>query len=150
MKVDNVLNTAKLKIGYIISFIFILAISIYYYFENINNIYYLSFIGFLSLLYIIIILRKLNYFFIEYLGNKISVKYYTAFPIFRNYKAFEIPRTYFNNYEIKSSLFGFWKTVQFTVKTPKGKFKYPPVSINLLTKKQLNELVAMLDELKFD
>ncbi|NPA45266.1 MAG: hypothetical protein GXO49_07020, partial [Chlorobi bacterium] len=87
-------------------------------------------------------------FFIEYLGNKIVVRYYTAYPIFRKYKAFEIPRSYFYDYKIKSQLFGFRKTIQFIVNTPKGKFTYPSLSISLLSEKQMNDLIKMLDELK--
>lgn len=158
MKVDNRLRTAKLKIGYTLVFIVIFALSLYYYFEHSSIVIYpIIFgyilpgaIGFLTLMYFVFLLRKLNYFFIEYLGNKIVVRYYTAYPIFRKYKAFEIPRSYFYNYEIKSSFFGFLKYVQFTVKTPKGKFKYPPLSITLLSKKQEVDLIKMLEELKLD
>jgi len=158
MKVDNRLRTAKLKITYMLTFIVILALSMYFYFEHhYITSYPLSF-GFLlpgaiiilSITYITFLLRKLNYFFVEYIGNKITIRYYTAYPIFRKYKAFEIPRSYFYDYKIKSNLLGFLKSVQFTVKTPKGKFKYPPLSISLLSKKQMADLVIMLDEMKLN
>lgn len=156
MKVDNRLRTAKLKIAYMLTFIVILALSMYFYFEyHYITTYPISFgillpgaMIILSIIYVTFLLRKLDYFFVEYLGNKIMVRYYTAYPIFRKYKAFEIPRSYFHDYEIKSSLLGFLKSVQFTVKTPKGKFKYPPLSITLLSKRQLDDLFNMLDELK--
>lgn len=148
MKVDNRLRTAKLKIMYILMFIVMTALFIYAYFEHLDNPIYPISIGIIAVVYIILLLRKSNYFFIEYVGNKIIVRYYTAHPIFRRYKAFEIPRVSFFDYKIKSSLMGFVRSVQFTVKTPKGKFNYPPLSISLLSKQQMQDLIKMLDELK--
>jgi len=156
MKVDNRLRTAKLKIMYMITGIVIFALSIYLYFEHYQiGVHPIAFkyvlpgaIGLLIFIYFILLLRKLDYFFIEYLGNKIVVRYYTAYPIFRKYKAFEVPRSYFYDYKIKSKLFGYRKTVQFIVNTPKGKFTYPPLSISLLSEKQMIDLIKMLDELR--
>ena len=148
MKVDNRLITAKLKIMYMIMFLVMTALFIYSYFEHLENPIYPILIGIIAAVYIILLIRKSNYFFLEYLGNKIIVRYYTAHPIFRKYKAFEIPRVSFFDYKIKSSLLGFFKSVQFTVKTPKGKFNYPPLSISLLSKQQMVDLIKMLDELK--
>ncbi len=148
MKVDNRLITAKLKIMYMIMFLVMTALFIYSYFEHLENPIYPILIGTIAAVYIILLLRKSNYFFIEYLGNKIIVRYYTAHPIFRKYKAFEIPRASFFDYKINSSLLGFIKSVQFTVKTPKGEFNYPPLSISLLSKQQMGDLIKMLDELK--
>lgn len=158
MKVDNRLRTAKLKIMYTISGIVIFALSLYLYFEHHQKaIYPIAYnyvlpgaIIILLSLYFIFLLRRLDYFFIEFLGQKIVVRYYTAYPIFRKYKAIEIPKSYFYDYKIKSYFFGFRKTVQFIVNTPKGKFSYPPVSISLLSKKQNTELVKMLDNLKLN
>lgn len=151
MKVDNRLNTAKLKIIYMIMLGMIFSFSAYYYFENEFNLFFrllpvLS--GIIAVVYIFFLLRKSDYFFLEYLGNKVTVRYYTAHPFFRKYRAFEIQKSLFYDYKIKKKLFGFLQTVEFTVKTPKGEFKYPPLSISLLTAEQKNELIRILDELK--
>ena len=151
MKVDNRLNTAKLKIIYMIMLGMIFSLSAYYYFENEYNLFFklLPVIsGIIVLVYLFFLLRKSDYFFLEYIGNKITIRYYTAHPFLRKYKAFEIQKSYFYDYEIKKRLFGFRQTVQFIVKTPKGKFKYPPLSISLLTTEQKTELIRILNELK--
>lgn len=148
MKLNNYLNTAKLKIFYIVGLGFIIGLGIYLYFEKISNVFILGFISALIIIYITILFRKLNYLYLENTSNKIIVRYYSAFPLLRKYKSFEIPTEQFLNYEIKSFLFGFNKYVQFSVKTQKGVLKYPPVSITLLTKKQVNSLVKILNEIK--
>lgn len=156
MKVDNRLRTAKLKIMYMVTGIVIFALSIYTYFEHYQiGVHPIIFkyvlpgsIGALIFIYFFLLLRKLNYFFIEFLGNKIVVRYYTAYPIFRKYKAFEIPRSYFFDYKIEKQFLGLRKHLQIIVKTPKGKFSYPKISISLLSERQMDDLVRMLDELK--
>ena len=151
MKVDNRLNTAKLKIIYMIMLGMIFSFSAYYYFENEFNLFFrllpvLS--GITAVVYLFFLLRKSDYFFLEYLGNKVTVRYYTAHPFLRKYRAFEIQKSLFYDYKIKKKLFGFLQAVEFTVKTPKGEFKYPPLSISLLNAEQKRELIRILDELK--
>ena len=67
MKVDNRLRTAKLKIMYLLMFIVMIALFIYSYFEYLDNPIYPISIGIIASVYIILLLRKSNYFFIEYL-----------------------------------------------------------------------------------
>lgn len=148
MKVDNRLQTAKLKIYYMLMLGFIFSLSVYYHFERQAGYGYLIAIGIIALVYLFFLLRKSDYFFIEYTGNKVIVRYYTAHPFLRKYRAFEIPKAYFYDYEIKKIWGGLIKTVQFSIRTPKGKYKYPPLSISLMTKKQEIELVNILEELK--
>ncbi len=148
MKIDNRLQTAKLKIYYMLMLGFIFSLSVYYKFERQAGYGYMVAVSIFVLIYLFLLLRKSDYFFIEYTGNKATVRYYTAHPFLRKYCAFEIPKAYFAGYEIKKILGGFRKTVQFTIKTPKGKFKYPPLSIVLLNKKQEAELIKILEELK--
>jgi len=147
MKVDNRLQTAKLKISYTVMLAFLFAISAYYTFEKLTGLMIPIIVIGTVLTYFILLLRRSNYFFFEYIGNKITVKYYTAHPFLRKYKAFEIPKAYFDGYIIKKKLFGFQKTIQFIVKTPKGKFKYPPLSIVLLSNEQIKDLKKILKEI---
>lgn len=148
MKVDNRLQTSKLKIYYMLMLGFIFSLSVYYRFERQAGYGYLIAVGIIALVYLFFLLRKSDYFFIEYTGNKAIVRYYTAHPFLRKYRAFEIPKAYFYDYEIKKTWGGLIKTVQFSIRTPKGKYKYPPLSISLMTKKQEIELVKILEELK--
>lgn len=151
MKVDNRLNTAKLKIFYMIILAVIFSLSAYYAFENQMNLFYRSvpfIIGILVLLYIFMLVRKSDYFYLEYIGNKAIIRFYSAHPIFRKYKAIEVQKVYFFDYEIKKVFFGIRKYLFVTVKTPKGKFNYPPLSIVFLNKEQTQKMISILDELK--
>jgi hypothetical protein len=129
----------------------IFSLGAYYMFENEHNLLFKSFpfiIGILILTYIFFLIRKSDYFYLEYIGNKIIIRYYRAHPFLRNYKAIEIQKVYFFDYEIKKSLLGLRRNLQIMVKTPKGKFKYPPLSISLLNKEQYLDLIKILDKLK--
>jgi len=148
MKIDNRLQTAKLKIFYMLMLGFIFSLSVYYRFERQAGYGYMIAVLIIVLVYLFLLFRKSDYFFIEYTGNKATVRYYTAHPFLRKYRAFEIPKAYFSDYEIKRTLGGFRKTVQFTIKTSKGKFKYPPLSISLFTKKQEVVLIEILEKIK--
>lgn len=148
MKIDNRLQTAKLKIFYMLMLGGIFSFGAYYVFEVRASIFFPTAVVLLALIYLFFLLRKSDYFYLEYTGNKIIVKYYTAHPFLRKYKAFEIPKAYFDDYVITKKLGSYIKKIQFIVKTPKGKFKYPPLSISLLTKKQEAELIKILEELK--
>lgn len=148
MKVDNRLQTAKLKMGYTVALAVIFSLTCYFLFEIPENIAMPIVISVVVLTYIVMLLRKSNYFYLEYIGNKVTVRFYTAHPFLRKYKAFEIPKSSLYDYEIKKKLFGFRQTITLTVKTPKGKFNYPPLSIVLLTPQQKAELKRILDEIK--
>ncbi len=148
MKVENRLETAKLKNYYMIMAGLIFSLSVYYFFERRASEGYIIAALLIAVVYLILLLRKSDYFYLEYNGNKIIVRYYTAHPFFRKYKTFEIPESYFSDYEIFKSLGGLQKFVRFTVKTPKGEGKYPPLSISLLTDEQEKKLIEILEKVK--
>ncbi len=146
MIIDNRLQTAKLKIFYMVMLGSLFAFTVFYVFEESKAMIYpmIPVVG----IYLFFVLRKSNYFFLEPTINKITVRFYTAHPFFRQYKAIEIPVSYFFDYKLKSSLGGYFQNVQLIVKTPKGIFNYPPLSIVLLTKKQKMNLITVLEDLK--
>jgi hypothetical protein len=146
MIVDNRLATAKLKIFYMIMLGMLFALTAFFVFDNdIIMIYPIVAIIFA---YLFFVFRRSDCFYLEYAGNKITVRFYTAHPFFRKYKAIEIPKAYFFDYQIKTILFGYIQTIQFIVKTPKGRFNYPPISISLLNRKKKDALIKILNELK--
>ena len=126
----------------------IFSLSAYYFFERQAEIWYIIAAGAVALVYLLLLFRKSNYFYLSFQGNKIVIRYYTAHPFLRKYRALEIPKSYFDNYEIKRQLGGYRKTLHITIKTPKGKGKYPPISISLLTKKQEKELIEIIEKIK--
>ncbi len=148
MTVDNRLETAKLKNYYMLMSAVIFSLLAFYFFERSANIGYLIGALVFVFVYIFFLFRKSDYFYLEYNGNKIIVRYYTAHPFLRKYRAFEIPKAYFFDYKIKKQAWGLLKTIQFEIKTPKGMFKYPPVSISLFPKKKEERLIKILEEIK--
>jgi hypothetical protein len=146
MIVDNRLATAKLKIFYMIMLGMLFAITAFFLFEDEGYMIYPM--AAIILTYLFFVLRKSDYFFLEFAGNKITVRFYTAHPFLRKYKAFEIPKSYFYDYQLRSTLGGYIQTLQFIVKTPQGKFNYPPLSISLLNKEKKAALIKILNELK--
>ncbi len=92
MKIDNRLQTAKLKIFYMLMLGGIFSFGAYYVFEVRASIFFPAAVVLLALIYLFFLLRKSDYFYLEYTGNKIIVKYYTAHPFLRKYKAFEIAK----------------------------------------------------------
>ncbi|NPA68730.1 MAG: hypothetical protein GXO50_08990, partial [Chlorobi bacterium] len=93
MKVENRLETAKLKNYYMIMAGLIFSLSVYYFFERRASEGYIIAALLIAVVYLILLLRKSDYFYLEYNGNKIIVRYYTAHPFFRKYKTFEIPES---------------------------------------------------------
>ncbi len=146
MIIDNRLATAKLKIIYMIMLAMLFALGSFFIFEEENALIYP--IALIVVVYVFYLLRRSDYFYLEYSGNKLTIRFYTAHPFLRKYQAIEIPKAYFFDYEIKSSLLGYFQTVRFIVKTPKGRFNYPPLSITLLNKEQKENLRQILEELK--
>jgi hypothetical protein len=146
MIVDNRLATAKLKIFYMIMLGMLFALTAFFIFDKDMIMIYPIIV--IIAIYLFFVFRRSDYFYLEFAGNKITVRFYTAHPFFRKYKAFEIPKTYFFDYQFKSFLGGYFQTIQFTVKTPKGKFNYPPLSISLLNKEKKESLIKILNELK--
>ena len=146
MIVDNKFATAKLKLVYMIMLGMLFALGALYFFDRENGMIYP--IALIIAAYLFFLFRKSNYFFLEFAGNKITVRFYTAHPFFRKYKAFEIPKSYFFDYRFDSQLGGYLQHVQLIVKTPQGKFNYPPLSISLLNKEKKAKLKEVLDELK--
>jgi hypothetical protein len=146
MIVDNRLATAKLKIIYMIMLAMLFGFGIFVIFKN--EMWMIYPIGAIFVTYIFFLLRRSDYFFLQFAGNKITIRFYTAHPFLRQYKTFEIPKAYFSDYKIKRLLGGYKQTIQFTVKTPKGRFNYPPLSISLLNKEQKAKLREILEELK--
>ncbi len=148
MKIENRYETARLKIIYMLMLGLIFSLTAYYSYEYNAGYGFLIAIALIVLAYLFLLFRKSDYFFLEYTGNKIIVRFYTAHPFFRKYRAFEIPKNYFAGYEIVESFWGIRKMIQFKIKTPKGQFNYPPVSIVLLSKYAEKELFAILEKVQ--
>lgn len=122
-------------------------IFVIYAFMSKNNLFYLWIgISFIPLLtYIILIIRKPHYFFIETTYNKIIIRFFNPHPIFRKNKAIQVPNNKFAGYEITEKMNGFIKLLTIKIKQNKKIMSFNPVSISLLTNTEIEALKKELD-----
>lgn len=150
MTIENKFTTAKIKMGYVVTLAVIVSLSIYHALEwnRPNTSAALSItISLLIFLYLSGLIIRLNYLFVSHANNKITVRYYSAHPFFRKYKAFEIPTSYFYTYRIETSLGGLKKELFIISKNNNGTFNFPPVSFSAFNKNKSTALIKLLDSL---
>jgi hypothetical protein len=149
--VDNKLQVAKIRLSYIVSIVTGSILIIYSIFSSygaegkwLSLILGLTCIG--IFLYLLIIKPEYTYFAIEN-NNKLVVRNYVAFPIFRKYKAFEVPLSVIYDYEIKKAFFDQIIFIRILVKKNNKIGKYPWISLSISPEKDLKKLYQTLDKL---
>ncbi|MDF1549860.1 MAG: hypothetical protein P1P88_18680, partial [Bacteroidales bacterium] len=116
---DNKLPVAKYRLAYIVTFATGLGLVLFAEFSNspIKENLFSLILGILLLAtFIIMLLIKPEYVYFALEKNtKLVVRNYNAFPLFRKYKAFEIPINIIQDYEIKTELLGLKKVIRIIV-----------------------------------
>lgn len=151
MTIENTLRTAKIRMAYLIILTLAAVLTAYYFIEYNRQYAKNLIIIIISLLvstYFFMLILKLNYFGINMVGNKMTIKYYTAHPLFRNYKFIEIPKVAFHDYSIEKSFLGLKKEIKIVAKTKDKTFNFTPISISALHKKKIEELEYIMNQLK--
>ena len=91
------------------------------------------------------IFRGHGYFFYSDNSTKLIFRFYKLRPLGRKLKMIEIPKSEFGGFQIRSYAGGFWKRL-FVMQHMKGKVaKYKPISISLLSKKEIAGLEESLN-----
>lgn len=147
MQIENKLEAAKIRLSYII-IVFVLSILILWSAlkELPYNIYNTAiFASLVFIVYLVMVLLKLFYFYMNDSGQKIVVRFFNIHPFLQKYKAIEIPKKALAGYEIKTSFFDLKAELILAVKTKKGEIEYPPVSISALSRKDRKRLINALD-----
>lgn len=147
--IDNKLQTAKVKIFYIIMLTLFLALGAYYLFEPnvpMTRKIILGVLALLAISYGFMLFLRLNYFFLQDSGDFILVRFYTAHPFLRKYKAFKFPASTLKSYEINSSFFNLKHEIVIKAENNKGQFVFPKLSISLLSSADREELKQILDK----
>lgn len=83
---------------------------------------------------------KFNYFGYDDSSNKLLFRFYSLAKIFKKYQSVEIDKDSFSHFEISSKLFGLKKSLVLFQSTNRGVAKYPPISLSLLSKDELDTL----------
>jgi hypothetical protein len=148
---DNKIQVAKLRLAYIVSlamgillllssFLFKLTIQ-----EEILGIV-LGAILLLVFIYLIIIKPDYIYFAVEN-NTKIIVRTYSAFPLFRKYKAFEIIINEFQDIELSYHFFKQIKKIRFTISKNNKVGKYPWLNLSAFSNKDIILITEKLNKI---
>ena len=149
MTIDNKLSTAKIRFFYGLMIALSIAIGAYYSFEYnpvIPKPVLLTVLALLILTYSIMLYSRMNYFYLSENGKMLDIKFYSAHPFLRKYKALKLPVTALKSFEHKKSLFDLKQTITLKANTKKGSFIFPSISISALSKTQKNQLLDLLDK----
>jgi len=90
-------------------------------------------------------IKKFNYISYNSDGFKIIIKY-TSIGLMSagNYKL-EIPKKDFVKVEVVKTILGMRKSILIYVKTPDGVAKFKPISVSLMSRAELNDMVSDLE-----
>jgi len=149
--VDNKLSVAKYRLAYIVTFVTGLGFIFFAEFSNnpIKENKFSLILGIvLLLIFFLMLLIKPEYVYFSIEKNsKLLVRNYNAFPLFRKYKAFEIPLNNIHDFEIKQELFGLKKSIRILVKSKNKVGKYPWQSLSAVPSKNINQIIDALNKL---
>jgi hypothetical protein len=98
--------------------------------------------------YMISFLRDINYFYFNNNSSKIIMRYYSLRPLSNDQNSLEVSKQEFQKFEIKKMLGGFRKYLIIYQRTAKGIAKYPPISISILKKKDVEQLTRELSNVR--
>lgn len=102
-------------------------------------------------MYILLILfnsiRDYNYIYYNDEKEKISFKYFSLSVFNQRKNAIEIPRKDFTGYSYKARFLGLNKYIVLKQKIKSRVAEYPRISLSLLTKNELSDLLKSLDDL---
>jgi len=149
--VDNKLQVAKLRLAYLVSFatgLFFLFFALFSKNTTFENTISLIAGIVLLLVFSFMLIIKPEYVFITIeKNNKLIVRNYTAFPLFRKYKAFEVPVKSIHGFELSKSFFSQKKFIRILVKTKNRIGKYPWLSLSAVPTKDINVIIESLNKL---
>ncbi len=92
--------------------------------------------------------KKFNYISYNSDGFKIILKYTSLNMLSAGNYKLEIPKKDFVDVEIQKSLLGFRKSIVIYVKSPQGVAKFKPISVSILTSKELSDIIDDLNTFK--
>jgi hypothetical protein len=149
--VDNKLKVAKIRLTYILTISAGALLVIYSIFSNhyAEGKFLSLVVGILlCLVFLYLIIIKPEYIFFSIEDNKkLIVRNYTAFPLFRKYKAYEIILSNIFDYEIKKAFFNQLIFIRILVKKNNKIGNYPWLSLSIVSKTELKKITDNLDKL---
>ena len=140
---SNKENVKRLKTWLMITgLLMLIAMSILIFMEKFISVAILAGLFLLGLLIVAI----LNFQYIRIMDekNKLSLRYYSIFSLYRTYQSIEIPIEHLRKVEVFKRLFGLKWDLRFTVRIRQGIADYPPVSLSAVPFKERLKVLEQL------
>jgi len=148
MTIDIRYKTGQFKLAFVSLLALFVGFMIYSVIEGIAESILAFIFSFVFLLtYFFLLLIKPYYFYYNDDKTKLIIRFYHSHPIFRVFKAYEIPKNIISGYQISKSFLGLRKELKINIEQKNKTGGYPPVSLTLLSSKELKELEKSLKNL---
>jgi hypothetical protein len=145
-QLDNKSRSAGYFILYILSGALFLAAICIFIFTN-KNIPLLITIVTAIIYFFLFHLFKPSFFQLLITDTELTINYYSVATALKSYQTIVIDIDLFHGFEIKKKNWGMTRQLVLTVKSKFGLADYPPVSISILSKSELNQVIIVLSKL---
>jgi hypothetical protein len=143
---NNKGRSASFFILYVISGILFLAAICFFIFTNMNLPLICSVV--LCVIYFIFFYTiKPAYFELLVTETELQVNYYSVATALKSYQSVLIPLTQLKWFEVRKKMLGYKKDLILTVDSKFGLADYPPISVSILKKGELNQLIIVLSKI---
>jgi len=145
-QLNNKARSAGYFIRYIVSLaLFLAAVSVLI-ITNMNVALVITIV--VAIVYFILFhLMRPSYFELLVTENELTINYYSVASALKSYQTIVIERTLFRGFEIRKKNRGLTRQLVLTVHSKFGLADYPPVSVSILSKSELNQVVTVLRKL---
>jgi len=148
--VDNKLQVAKIRLIYILTISCGTFLILYSLFSNVyaEGKFPSLIVGMiLCLVFLYLLVIKPEYIFFAIQNNsKLIVRNYTAFPMFRKYKSYEILLSEIYDYELKKAFFNRLIFIRIHIKKNNKVSQYPWLSLSALSSTELKKLTETIEK----
>jgi hypothetical protein len=145
-QLNNKSRSASYFILYILSGLLFLAAICTFIFLN-RDILLVITIATAVLYFVLFHLFKPSYFELLVTETELTVNYYSVATALKSYQTIVIDRKLFQGFEIKRRYGGLSQQLVLTVESKFGLADYPPVSVSILSKSEMSQLLIVLPKL---
>jgi len=148
-QLNNKSRSASFFLLYILSGAFFLAAICFFIFTNMNIPLLVAIV--LAIIYFILFhLFRPCYFEMLVTETELIINYYSVATALKSYQTIVIDSDLICGFEIKNKNKGMTRLLVLTIKSKFGLADYPPVSISILSKNELNQILHVLSKLTGD
>lgn len=111
--------------------------------------YYLLIADSIATILFFLIFNTIKPLYLEFLVTERNVRFnfYSVASTMRNYNTIEIPLENLKAYQVRKKFWGLKKELIVSISTKYGIADYPPISISLLNKNEINQILHVLQKI---